>query len=666
MKKTKSMKSIAAAASAVIMAASMLGTTASAFSPYYTGDSFDYSMDYSYNNDSWNTYGNWSTLGTSTTSTTSYNTATSTSSSAMPQKIYMTVYTSGSTSRISRAQSVISAAEGLLANIDSASLGLQAPTFSGIQLRVGSTKYDYLIEPNAENDATVLTFNSQSNLTSGMNKIKKEEQEIIDAALAPYVTYVESLIKSGSYTKVNSEDDTTVKAAKLSNSAILTAIKSTLTYTYTDLDLFSGDVTGDSKTYQIAYLSKASVGTSSTQTVVSNDEEFTNFPRLIIDGNLTDWGSVKHLDIFNNSNNSWWYALKDGYTLNNDFYWLKGMMIPDFEDSISFDAYAGTEWKQYGSISTSSSGSTSDTSSGSNYSGTTSNAEYYYNSSYNYASDNVYAVIINNKIVYYPNIDYAKAACSAYSGAYIYNITTASYTASTPYFCFVDGKYYSSTGASSNPAYTAYMSNVSSSNSYSYDTTDPYYLYWTAKLQELKEDSTSDKNTTSSSSSSNKSDKTTTTSKKNTDVITDDNEEFAYVSAETLATLRASGDTLEVASGKSVWTIKGDDVKTAKDVNLRVTYNTKNIPDSLRKSLVSKEKASGAAQITIGENLEWGMNASVNIKFKTKFANFIAKLYRYDTKTNSLVYVNTATIGNTGRVTFNNIDHGGDYVIVLS
>jgi len=723
MRKTRksATRSIAAIAAATLMATSMLGSTVSAFNPYYTGDPFDYTLNYNYNNGSWTTPGYTNTSNTTTTSTNSGN---SVSTVQMPQQIYMTVYDSGPALRYSRATSVISAAEGLLSNIDSASLGLPAPTFAGVQLRIGSTSYDYLIEPNAENDATVLTFNSSANLKSGMSKIKKEEQAIMDAALAPYVNYIDSVIKSGSYTKVNQEDDASVKAAKLSNSAILTAIKSALTYTYTDLDLFSGDVTGDIKTYQIAYLSKASVGNSSTQTVVSNDEEFTNFPRLIIDGQITDWGSVNHLDIFNNSNNSWWYALKDGHTLNNDFYWLKGMMIPDFEDSISFDAYAGTEWKQYGSVATGGGASYDDDDDDTSDNNPTNTSIFYYNKAYNYASDNVYAVKLNGYIVYYPNIDYAKAACQTDSEAYITQVYSSNHSSSRPYFCFVNGNYYASVSESPYPNYTFYMSNIdapSNGGAYNYyihdgvvyttqgkavgdaddrgysryntwfcttdgrfypsaqtgksgyyvntsdmnyiDENDPYYQYWMMRIQMLEQELANQKNNnskpdkdTSSSSSSSKTDKT--------EIISDDN--LAYVSAETLAALRASGETLEITTGnKAVWSICGDNVKTPRDVNLRVTYNTKNIPDSLKKTLTSKSDVVASSQVTIGENLEWGMNASMTIKFNAKRANFIAKLYRYDTKTNSLVYINTATIGNTGKVTFNNLDHGGDYLITL-
>lgn len=752
-------KSIAAIAAAVMLSASITATTVSAADGYYYPNSY-YSGGYS-------------------------QTSASLSNNRIPNMIYMTQYTSGAAARQAKAQAAVTAASGLLAQVKVDNLGgVSAPSFANLNLYISSTKYDYLIKANAENGATVLTFNSQSALSSAMNKIKTEEQNIINAALQPYRDYVTNIINSGVYTKTNGNTDPAL-GDKLANAAMLNAAKEALNCVYTDLELFSGDVTGRTKTYQIAYLSEASIGNSSTQTVVSNDEEFTNFPKLILNGQTVGWDSVHHLDIFNNSNNSWWFALKDGNTLNNDYYWLGGMMIPDFNTTISFDAYAGRDWAQYGASPNGSNNNNN------NWNNNVQTRSYYYNQSYNYPSDYIYQVTNGSSTYYYPNVEYARAACSASSGWYIGNVYSANVnTYSGRYFCFIDGQYYQNTSQSAYPSDTVLLSSsnissygnyyinngivydnrgnnlgaassrgyninstwfctdngwfyaspqsglngyyvpasslsygnyyvssgyvydgngnnlgtavsrgynnyatwfctddgkfynvpqngkrgytVSQSDTSTVDMSDPYYQYWTMRVEQLKKEQ-ADKTNKPDTSNKNDTSNTGNTGNKNTgtvnkpasseDIIVSDNSLF--VSAEDLAAIRASGDTITVNYTKKIkWTFSGENVKTPKDINCRVTYNTKNVPKPLI-AAIRTDEVTNVYQMTIGENLAFGSNASLQIKFSEKKANFVAKLYRYDTATGSLVYINTATVGNSGYTTFNNIDHGGDFVITL-
>lgn len=445
-KHSRIIKSVASIAAAAVMTASISGMAVSA-----------------------NTFISGSNSGYTTT-----NSATN-GKYTIPQQLYMTQYSSGYEARLMKAQAVVNSAKGLLTTVDANTLGLPQPSFDSVILTFGATKYDYLIKANAENNATILTFNSQQNLTAGMNKIKAEEQTLMNNALAPYVSYINTIIQNGAYTTVQNGDSNEVKAAKLSNAAILSAVKSTLAYTYTDTDLFSGDVTGKTKTYQIAYLTTAQIGTGSTTTVVSNNEEFTNFPRLIINGQVAPWDTVRHLNIMGNSNDSWWFALKDGNTLNNDYYWLAGMMIPDFLDTISFDAYANTYWAQYGAVTNGNNngnGNGSAFNNGNNNNNSNVTGGYYYNSSYNYSDGYACAVTYSDgAVVWYPNNAYAKAATQANSGAYISNVKNAAYNSSTPCFCYVNGNYYSSIAASPYPEYTATV-NSSSNNTI----TSNYYI----------------------------------------------------------------------------------------------------------------------------------------------------------------------------------------------
>lgn len=699
--------------------------------------------------------------------------STSTSTYTIPPQVYMTQYISSAEKRYAKASAVTSAAASLLSNVNYTDLGLGfGPSFSGVTLSVGSTKYDYLIKANAENGATVLTFNSLNNLKSGMSKIKTEEQTIMNNALAPYISYIDSLISAGTYSKVNQGDTDTVKAVKISNAALLSAAKSALTYTYSDTDLFSGDVTGSSKTYQIAYLSTASVGDSTTQSVVSNDEEFTDFPKLILNGATVDWSSVHHLSLFGNSNDSWWFALKDGNTLNNDYYWLNGMMIPDFVDTISFDAYAGTYWAQYGAANTSNSSSDSSST------GYVTSAGYYYNPSYNYVSDYVYSVTQGTQTWYYPNYKYAEAAVANGTGS-ITSAAPSTHTSTARYFCFWDGKYYTSADSSTIPSYTAYMSTssslisytingnyvynasgevvgsltdrgyslnatwfstdtgrfystaqsnlngywygssasntqyyvhngnvydtsgsnvgttasrgyttastwfnatdgyfyttpqtnssgyyVSSSNVNSVDLSDPYYLYWYTMLsrQSNKNNDSSSNATSKTEEAKNTNDKKQTTK---TEVITVSDSADSYVVTGTeLAAARASGNSISVSPLKYCkWTVSGNDVTTASDISFRTIFSVKNIPDALKNEV--KKNTAASSTFTVGENVAWGSRATLTINYAPKRANYIAKLYRYDTGTGMLALVNTSTVGNDGSVSFGNINHGGDYIVTL-
>lgn len=716
MKKTKS---IAAIAMAAMLAASVATTTVTAVDTTYVSGLL--------------------TAQTLMASTGSY---------SIPTKIFMTEYMSGNASRTAKANATINAAKSLLASVKYTELSLpNGPSFDSVSLMVGSTKYDYLIKANAENGATVLTFDSESNLKSAMSKIRTEEQTIMNAALLPYRNYIDAIISNGAYTKANANDSADVKAIKVSNAALLNAAKNMLAYTYTDADLFSGDVTGKAKTYQIGYLSAATIGTSSAQTVVSNDEEFTNFPKLILNSQTIDWGDVHHLDVFNNSNNSWWFALKDGNTLNNDYYWLKGMMIPDFADTISFDAYAGTEWQQFnktpnGSGSNNNSGGNNNGNSGNNGgSGNTAEyngASYYYNTAYNYVSGVIYSVTDGYNTFYYPNYAYARAAIAADSSRYLLSSYTSSHSSYMRYFSFIDGCYYASAAQSPYPYNTVYMRDdssttttpsasdmsyyfnngnvydknnnlignaasrgysstatwfcttdgrfysapimgkagyyVSSNDSGTVDMNDPYYQYWTEKLAELRNNSNkntgsnSNKNNSSSSDknkNNNKNNSTSTTNKTyDEEIIADDDITSTSISATALAALRASGDTVSVKPLKSAtWTISGENVTTPHDINLKITYKTNNIPAALKKA--ARKDCPYSLTMTIGENLKWGTNATLSIKFKKERANFIAKLYRYDTATSTLVLVNTSTVGNTGKVSFNNVDRGGEYYITL-
>ena len=782
-------------------------------------------------------------------------TASAADNNIMPKQLYMTDYKSNSNLRRQRVETQVNAAKGVLSQLDTsvALAGVAAPNLDAVVLTVGSTHYDHLIGSTVCTDGTILTFNSESALKAGMSKIKTEEQNLIDNAFKPYVNYIDSVIASGAFTtKVESDSEADI-AKKQVNLSLLQTAKSTLSYTYADTDLFYGDVTGGAKTYQIAYLSESVVGSNyeSRQTVIANNEEFRNFP--VITG--MDWQTVHHLDIQGNSNNSWWYAKGDGATLNNDLYWLNGMMIPNFLSSIAYDAYANNSWFQYGSIAdnTNPDKPTDPTDP------TVDADDYYYNASYNKVSDNVYTISNGTYTFYYPNLDYAKAALKAKPGFSITDIVKSDHSSSKTFFCFKTGKYYTSPKDSAYPEATIYMSGAGSDNSdvtYTYytikngcvydkdgklidtvynrgyssyatwfctengwfytnpqagktgyyvtasmigdnttnngysikngyvydkngrpvdtvynrgyssyatwfcietgwfynapqtgktgyyvtasmigdnttnngysikngyvydklgnkvdtvynrgyspyatwfctddgrfytaaqpgkngytvtnamitgsnsiDPTDPYYWYWYMKFMETQNNNNNNNkpsnNNNSSSSSSNSNNQTSSTKDNITTIYMNNN---PVLSGSKLAGARASKNALRlIMKNKAEWFIQGTDVIKAQDVNFSVTYNTNNIPAPLRKAI--REGCTATSSMTFGENVDWGTTATVRVKFKADRANYIAKLYRYDTATNQLIFVSQTTIGAEGYASFSGINHGGDYIVTLS
>lgn len=114
----------------------------------------------------------------------------------------------------------------------------------------------------------------------------------------------------------------------------------------------------------------------------------------------------------------------------------------------------------------------------------------------------------------------------------------------------------------------------------------------------------------------------------------------------------------------SVITINGRDIKTPKDINVNVIYNTRNISSNLVKKATSINKSVSTSQVSISSNT-FGGSASLTVKFNAKRAGYKAKIYRYNPSRNSLQLVDSSTISSSGKVKFDNLTQGGDFVIVI-
>ncbi|MDE6599160.1 MAG: hypothetical protein K2K34_03670, partial [Oscillospiraceae bacterium] len=114
-----------------------------------------------------------------------------------------------------------------------------------------------------------------------------------------------------------------------------------------------------------------------------------------------------------------------------------------------------------------------------------------------------------------------------------------------------------------------------------------------------------------------------------------------------------------------VFTVNGNNISAASDINIDTAYNTNMVPTKLVKAAYKKNKAVSSAQITISGS-SFGVDADVTVKFATKRAGCTAKLYRYNSTRDTLSLVDTATVQSNGKCTFDGVDKGGNFVIILS
>lgn len=128
-------------------------------------------------------------------------------------------------------------------------------------------------------------------------------------------------------------------------------------------------------------------------------------------------------------------------------------------------------------------------------------------------------------------------------------------------------------------------------------------------------------------------------------------------------------DILTAAKGKDVnvvlemdgysWTINGKDIDEVKDVDLKVTLDTKAIPDEKVNALAGDKKTK---QLTLAYDGEFGFEAELNINVGKDYAKQYGNLYWYND--NKLTFVDAGQVDENGNLslTFN---HASDYVIVF-
>lgn len=118
-----------------------------------------------------------------------------------------------------------------------------------------------------------------------------------------------------------------------------------------------------------------------------------------------------------------------------------------------------------------------------------------------------------------------------------------------------------------------------------------------------------------------------------------------------------------VLANGAVWTVNGKNIKSTDAVDIGVNYESDYISSKLKKKAANGSV--GSAEVGISNGYEaLGFTGTVSVKFSSKRAGCLAKIYYYDEATNSLKLDARTTVDKNGRVEFACSD-GAPYYIVL-
>lgn len=109
------------------------------------------------------------------------------------------------------------------------------------------------------------------------------------------------------------------------------------------------------------------------------------------------------------------------------------------------------------------------------------------------------------------------------------------------------------------------------------------------------------------------------------------------------------------------WTINGETVNSAKDVNMRARLNTKSIPQSAVEKI---SDGNSFVQLSLSHNGVFGFDAVMTVALGTRYDGMFANLLYYDPKAEELEFIDCGIVSN-GKTTLD-FSHASDYVIVLS
>jgi hypothetical protein len=143
------------------------------------------------------------------------------------------------------------------------------------------------------------------------------------------------------------------------------------------------------------------------------------------------------------------------------------------------------------------------------------------------------------------------------------------------------------------------------------------------------------------------------------------------VTVDMSSTKTVSKDVLEAAKGKNVdvvldmggykWTINGTSISgNLKDVNMNVTFDSKNIPESTISSLAG---GNSYKQISLDYSGDFGFTASLGFNVGSENVGKYVNLYYYNN--NQLEYQGSGVVDKNGDTSLT-FSHASDYVAIIS
>lgn len=113
-----------------------------------------------------------------------------------------------------------------------------------------------------------------------------------------------------------------------------------------------------------------------------------------------------------------------------------------------------------------------------------------------------------------------------------------------------------------------------------------------------------------------------------------------------------------------VWRVNGTKITEAKEIDLGVTLNTAEIPDTVLKT-ITDDGISYEMQFSLDFDGDLGGTFELSIPVGSKGAGLYGNLYYYNPVKGALEYMQTDTVNENGMVTYS-FTHASDYVIAVS
>ena len=113
-----------------------------------------------------------------------------------------------------------------------------------------------------------------------------------------------------------------------------------------------------------------------------------------------------------------------------------------------------------------------------------------------------------------------------------------------------------------------------------------------------------------------------------------------------------------------IWRVNGTKITEAKEIDLGVTLNTANIPETVLKT-ITDDGISYEMQFSLDFAGDLGGTFELAIPVGSKGAGLYGNLYYYNPAKRALEYMQTDTVAESGMVTYS-FTHASDYVIAVS